>query len=125
MDCRICRLITVLFLIACVAGCTSDEEMEGDTLNIQVEGRIAGFFEDGQAGTVDEFDGVMLKDIVSSEVDDPDKYTYTFVAADGYQKTVKWVDVEKGIITREAMVVFPHLPKQYRVRDVVEVRVNE
>jgi hypothetical protein len=66
----------------------------------------------------------MLDDlIIKMGVGSPKFKKYTFVGKDGYQKTVGWENLENGVLTYEKMVVFSDLPKAFRVKDVVNIKV--
>lgn len=70
------------------------------------------------------FSGVALDDLIKKiGISNYENRKYTFVGADGYQKTVEWEDLKKGILLKSKRVVFYHLPKQYRVRDIVKIEV--
>ena len=78
--------------------------------------------------TVVEMDGksgVMLSDLINDTgLEDPAAHDYAIVGADGYRKTVEWDDMLNGIlIVDDKAVHFSTLPKQYFVRDIVEIEV--
>ena len=69
--------------------------------------------------------GVSLDDlVVKAGVPTPETHGYTIIGADGYQKTVKWENMKNGVLTRERQVCFSDLPKAFRVRDVVSIKVT-
>ena len=49
---------------------------------------------------------------------------YTIKATDGYQKTIEWNVLKKGVLSKENRVYFPDTPKALWVSDVVEIEVN-
>ena len=49
---------------------------------------------------------------------------YTFMASDGYQQTVDWSLIQKGVITKEKRVFFPDTAHALWVRDVIEIKVE-
>ena len=72
------------------------------------------------------FSGIALDDFIKKVgIPNHKDKKYTFVGADGYQKTVEWKDLENGILLKDRKVVFSHLPKQYWVKDVVKIEVVE
>ena len=72
------------------------------------------------------FSGIALDDFIRKiGIPNYKDKKYTFVGADGYQKTVEWKDLEKGIMLKDRKVVFSHLPKQYWVKDIVKIEVVE
>ncbi|MEA2054823.1 MAG: hypothetical protein U9O96_06965 [Candidatus Thermoplasmatota archaeon] len=69
--------------------------------------------------------GISLADIVNlSGVENPGEHIYTIIAADGYSKTVEWNNIKNGIFTEEEKrAIFSDLPKQFWVRNIVEIKV--
>jgi len=49
---------------------------------------------------------------------------YTFKAKDGYQQTVPWGYMQKGILTEESRVLFPDTAHSFWVRYIIEIEVN-
>jgi len=50
--------------------------------------------------------------------------TYTFKAKDGYQQTVTWDYLKKGVLTDENRIYFSDTAHSFWVRDLVEIEVN-
>lgn len=50
--------------------------------------------------------------------------TYTFKAKDGYQQTVTWNYLQKGVLTRENRIYFSDTARSFWVRDIVEIEVK-
>lgn len=72
----------------------------------------------------ENYTGASLSCILNlTKIGNPGEYRYTIIGADGYQKTVSWDDMKKGILTKEKRVIFPHLRKAYWVGDVVKIEV--
>ena len=72
----------------------------------------------------ENYSGAILSDIINvSGIKNPEIHKYTIVGSDGYQKTVEWNDMEKGILTKNKRVIFSHLPGAFWVRDVVKIEV--
>ena len=70
------------------------------------------------------FSGVALNDlIIKIGVPNHKKHEYTIIAVDNYQKTVKWENMENGLLTKDGMSIFSDLPKSFRVRDIVKIEV--
>jgi hypothetical protein len=81
-------------------------------------------FDDFEATTLDDNEGILLSDIVNDTgLKDPDTHEFKIVAADGYLKTVSWDDLQNGIIKDNKETYFTTLPKQFFVQDVVEIKV--
>ncbi len=76
----------------------------------------------GKERNFEEFSGIALDDlIVKIGVPNPEKHEYTITAADGYQKTVKWENMNNGFLTKDKVSIFSDLPKSFRVRDIVKI----
>lgn len=116
-------LIVVFVLLHLFVGCVSQETRETD--GILVGGNNLSLAElSGACGLREAggYSGVSFDCIVyEAGVVGPEGYSYTIVGSDGYQKTVNWGDMEQGFLTNESFAVFPHLPKAFWVKDVVEV----
>ena len=70
------------------------------------------------------FSGVALDDlIIKIGVSKPETHEFTIIAADGYQKTVKWENLKNGILTKDGQSMFSDLPKAFRVKDIVKIEV--
>ena len=119
----------VLILIGIVSAFSLPKEEVKDYL--EVNGEKISFdkiFERCQIKEIEamgeNYSGASLSCIINlSKVDEPESHEYTIIGADGYQKTVKWEDMKKGILTEEKRVIFPHLRKAYWVGDVVKIEV--
>ncbi len=71
------------------------------------------------------FTGISLEDIIKNTMADCHSCNkYTFIGADGYQKTVEWKNIKNGVLTDDKMSVFSDLPKAFRVKDIVEIEVS-
>ncbi|MEM0493199.1 MAG: hypothetical protein QXS02_04530 [Candidatus Thermoplasmatota archaeon] len=69
--------------------------------------------------------GAALDDlIIKAGVAHPERYNYTIIGADGYQKTVKWGSMKNGLLTRDRVSIFPDLPKAYQVKNIVKIEVK-
>jgi len=71
------------------------------------------------------FSGAALDDLIEKTgVSCGSCHTYTIIGSDGYSKTVKWENVQHGVLTEGKKVVFLNLPKAFRVRNVVSIEVK-
>ncbi len=71
------------------------------------------------------FEGVTLTFVLEKAgVSQPEEHEYTFVGADGYKKTVSWIDLQEGLITRERRVIFANLPRAFFIRNVIKIEVS-
>jgi len=123
--------ITIVGVIALllISGCISEEEEKSTINGLKIADRtftLKELFAICEERNLDEHSGIALDDmVIKAGISNPEEYTYTIIASDNYQKTVKWEDMQKGVLTNESFAVFPHLPKMYWVRDVIEVKQNE
>ena len=62
--------------------------------------------------------------LLSTDLSCPTCHMYTLIASDGYQQTVTWNDIEKGVITMEKRAYFPDFAHSFWVRDIIEIEVN-
>ena len=70
--------------------------------------------------------GILLSDLLTSaEIQCPICHSYCIKSSDGYQQTVNWNDIEKGILTFEKRTYFPHLAHAFWVRDITEIKVKD
>lgn len=131
------KLIPICALIILLIGSSStvyvyatqnNVETDADTITVHNQHyTIEEIFSIAEPRTFDSlnFSGVALDDlIIKSSVDCPECYTYTITGEGGYQKTVKWENMQNGLLTMDKMVVFTDLPKAYRVRGVVKIEVK-
>jgi hypothetical protein len=71
------------------------------------------------------YSGIALDDLVTKTgVKNPESHTYTIIGSDGYQKTVTWMNMKNGLLTKNRVSVFSDLPKAFRVKDVVTIEVK-
>lgn len=118
------ELILLSVLLFLFVGCVSQETRDVD--EIRVAGSVLSISELSAACGLVEADGYpgIPFDciIIQAGVDNPEAYSYTIIGSDGYQKTVDWEDIQQGFLTDEGLAVFPHLPKAFWVKGVVEVK---
>jgi hypothetical protein len=66
--------------------------------------------------------GASLEDLITkTSTDCASCYEYTIKAKDGYQQTVQWDIIKKGVLTKESKVFFPDTPHSLWVYDVIEI----
>lgn len=69
--------------------------------------------------------GIPIEEIIKeASITCPSCYTYTFIASDGYQQTVEWEHVQKGVFSEEHRVFFPGLAHAFWVREIIEIKVE-
>jgi len=99
------------------------------TDNITINGQqytIDQIFNIAESRTFDllNFSGIALDDLViKTGVGCLECHEYTIIGDDGYQKTVTWENIKKGLLTKDGMTVFSDLPKAYRIKNVVKIEV--
>ena len=128
------KFIPVIALVVLLIGCGSSiyvyaTQIDSEFISINnIEYTIDQIFFVGRQTTIEssdeQFTGIALDDLMlKSGVTNPESREYIITAADGYQKTVQWGNMENGILTEDAMSVFSDLPKSFRVRDIVNIEV--
>ena len=69
--------------------------------------------------------GISLNELIGfTGISCPSCHDYCIIAADGYQQTVTWENMQKGIFTEENRVYFPGLAHTFWVRNIVEIEVK-
>ncbi len=98
-----------------------------NTNTITVNGKEYSYdavFSDFPHKTLNEYEGVGLSDLVNDTgLKNPENHEYLLIGSDGYQKTVKWTDMENGILKLNKTSYFPDLPRQFYVKDLVKIEV--
>lgn len=69
--------------------------------------------------------GVYLSSVVNlTGLSNPETQQFNLVGEDGYNKTVTWEDMTKGILDEEnEKCFFPHLSKEYHISDIARIEV--
>ena len=81
-----------------------------------------GIFDRFEMAEMDGNEGIRISELVrDSGLKDPESRNHRIIAADGYQRTVAWDDLENGLLLRDRSVYFRDLPRQFHVKDVAEV----
>jgi hypothetical protein len=62
--------------------------------------------------------------LLSTDLPCPSCHMYTMKASDGYQQTVTWDDMEKGVLTMQKRTYFPDLAHSFWIRDIISIEVN-
>lgn len=69
--------------------------------------------------------GIALDSLIEyTGINCPSCNKYTFKAIDGYQQTVDWSNMKKGILTENSRVIFPDLAHAFWVRDVIKIETS-
>ena len=68
--------------------------------------------------------GIPLSKVLEyAHIETPTEYRYMIIGSDGYGKEVEWEHIEKSVLTAEKRIVFADLPKQFWVRNIIEIRL--
>ena len=125
------RLIPIFALVVLIIGSASSLYVYATTANsdfIIIDGTeytIDQLFFLGEDRSINEYTGSALDVIIEKTgVATHESQTYTLIAADGYEKTVQWENMQNGILTRDGQSVFSDLPKAFWVKDIVEIKVS-
>lgn len=125
------KLIQILAIIVILVGIGSSiyvNATQVDSKHINVNGQdytVDQLFDISEEKTIETYSGIALDNlIVKIEVTNPEKREYTIIAEDGYQKTVKWENMMNGILTKDRESVFSDLAKAFRIKDIVEIKVD-
>jgi len=125
------KLIKILAIMVILVGIGSSiyvNATQVDSEYININGQdytVDQLFDISEEKTIETYSGIALDNlIVKIEVANPEKHEYTIIAADGYQKTVKWDNMMNGILTKDRESVFSDLAKAFRIKDIVEIKVD-
>jgi len=125
------KLILILAAVIILVGIASTVYVrmsKTDFAQITVNGEaytIEQLFGIAEARTIEADSGIALDDLmIQTGIEDPGGHEYTLIGADGYQKTVQWENMRNGLLTMERESVFSDLPKAFRVKDIVEIKVE-
>jgi hypothetical protein len=128
------RLLILLVVILIIIGVGSTlyvtlfkgTEKTEDLLVGETVFSLNELFDNSELMTVEEYQGVSLAEIIDKAgIENPEAQEYTIIAEDGYQKTVEWESIQKGIFTSEKRVVFSDLPQQYWIKDTTKIEIRE
>jgi hypothetical protein len=83
-------------------------------------------YEDQMLNTTEgeTFSGVPSYRILEdANVEMPANHRYILIGSDGYKKEIGWEHIQGSVLTTEGRIVFADLPKQFWVRNIVEIKV--
>jgi hypothetical protein len=79
----------------------------------------------GELRTIESYTGIALDTLlITIGVAHPEENVYTLIGSDGYQKTVRWENLNHGLLTEEKQSIFSDLPKAFHVKDIVRIEVK-
>ncbi len=120
-------LAIFLLLVGFVSALSLELKKEKIKEYIEIDGKkieISEIFKKCSIIEMHNHSGIKLSCLINfSKINNPENYEYTIIGVDGYQQTVSWGDLNKGILTKEKRVVFENLPKFFWVRNVVKIEV--
>ncbi len=129
---RTIRYLPILAIIILLVGIGSSiyvNSQKNDSTSITInneEFTVAQISEMVEERSIEAETGFPLDQlIIEIGVDSPETHQYTIVGSDGYQKTVTWENMQSGILTKGRESVFPDLPKAYRIKEIVEIKVEQ
>ena len=125
------KLIPIFAIIVILVGICSSIYVHAtqiDSKYININGQeysIDQLFDISEEKTYETYSGIALDNlIVKTGVENPEKHEYTIIGADDYQKTVKWENMRNGLLTEDGESIFSDLPKAFRVKDIIEIKVE-
>jgi len=125
------KLIPIFALIVIIMGGLSSiyvyaTTAESDYITINnTKYTIDQLFFIGEERTIDDYSGIAFDVVIFKiSVSNPKTREYTLIASDGYQKTVKWENMENGLLTEEGQSIFSDLPKAFWVKDIIKIEVK-
>ncbi len=125
------KLISIFAIIVILVGIGSSVYVNAaqvDSKHINVNGQdytIDQLFDISEEKTYETYFGIALDDLmVKTGVENPEEHEYTIIGQDGYQQTVKWENMINGLLTKDGKSIFTDLPKAFRVKEIVEIKVD-
>lgn len=125
------KLISIFAIIVILVGIGSSVYVNAaqvDSKHINVNGQdytIDQLFDISEEKTYETYSGIALDDLmVKTGVENPEEHEYTIIGQDGYQQTVKWENMINGLLTKDGKSIFTDLPKAFRVKEIVEIKVD-
>jgi hypothetical protein len=124
------RILPLIAIALLITGCISSlyvyaNTIDTQTITINNQEYTYNFIQSNtQPRTIETFTGIALDDfIIQTGLNEPSKHNYTLIGSDGYQKTINWDHLTNGLLTAEGEAIFSNLPKAFRIRNIVEIKV--
>lgn len=121
-------IIAMILLLVGIAATVYTNTIKADTSKVVINGEeftVDELLKLAEERSLDEGTGIALDHLMEEiGITEPEKKQYTLIGADGYQKTVQWENLLNGILTRDRESVFSDLPKAYKVKEIVEIKVE-
>jgi len=129
------KLLPVFAIAVLIIGCFSSlyvNAIEGDSKTIKInneEYTIRQIFNFANTRTIitddGEKTGVALDDLIINTASKCSSCNaYTFKSKDGYQQTVTWDYLQKGVLTEDNRIYFSDTAHSFWVKDIVEIEVG-
>lgn len=129
------KILPVLAIVILLIGCLSAlyvNATEVDTNTIRINDKnytLNEIFNMVNKKTIitneGEKTGVALDDlIIKTNSKCSNCISYTFKGKDGYQQTVTWEYLQKGVLTKENRIYFPDTSSFLWVKNIVEIEVS-
>ena len=109
----------------------AEQEVNSDTIKINNQTfQIQSLFNTIENVTIQTDDGnktgIALSEIIKLfSLNCPSCHSYVLKSSDGYQQTVDWNDMQKGILSIEKRSYFPHIAHAFWVKDITQIEVKE
>ena len=129
------KLLPVFAIAVLIIGCFFSlyvNAIEGDSKTIKInneEYTISQIFNLANTRTIitdeGEKTGVALDDLIINTAGKCYSCNaYTFKSKDGYQQTVPWDYLQKGVLTEDNRIYFSDTAHSFWVKDIVEIEVG-
>ncbi len=129
------KLLPVFAIAVLIIGCFFSlyvNAIEGDSKTIKInneEYTISQIFNLAYTRTIitddGEKTGVALDDLIINTAGKCSSCNvYTFKSKDGYQQTVPWDYLQKGVLTEDNRIYFSDTAHSFWVKDIVEIEVG-
>ncbi|MDO9547081.1 MAG: hypothetical protein Q7J07_10095 [Pelolinea sp.] len=122
------QIIAVIILLVGIGSSIYVNSERIDSTHIIVNGdefTIDQLFNIAKEKSIEAESGIALDNLIEEiGMTNPEMFEYTIIGADGYQKTVNWENMRNGILTRNRESIFSDLPKAFRVKEIVVIKVE-
>ena len=125
---RYLPILAIFILLAGIGSSIYVNSQKNDSTRITINGEeysVSQLSQMVEEKSVETESGLPL-DLLMEKIGiaSPETHEYTLVGSDGYQKTVNWENMQNGILTKSRESVFADLPKAYRIKEIVEIKVE-
>jgi hypothetical protein len=121
-------IVAAIVLVFAIGASVYTFIQQSDAGSVDINGMTYSskeLMEMGSERAVEDYSGVALDELViSAGIAAPEAKQFTLIAADGYQKTVTWENMQNGILTPDLMSAFSDLAKAFQVKDIIEIKAE-